>query len=249
MLIQPICTHPTRFFGPTIIRQRVPAVQRSPRAYVSKCGPTSISACSLYQSPTAKVSGKTAVCSERQHKWAKLSVWGPSDLSERIPTCSVTFSFIYWSSSTFDLFTLKTLEDFPECFFMWCNNFTSAKLWPRNEQFISWNHALSLELAFLSNLFICCIWVLLLQQVQQELKQLLFLRHRLPFTEEDIVGVSHHSCYLLCSFQVKQWKKTCLHSLFLSTVHQQNKPWNYLLLSDSGFFVPPGKNRTVLLNN
>lgn len=142
---------------------------------------------------TAKVSGKTAVRSERQHKWAKLSLWRPPDLSERIPTCSVTFSFIYWSSRTFDRFILRART--------WictlCNTLPPNSCEENNNLF----HKilpLSLELAFLSNLFKRCIWVLLLKHNRQYLNQLLVLRHRPPFTEKDrLVGAPHHSWYLL----------------------------------------------------
>lgn len=188
---------------------------------------------------TAKVSGKTAVCSERQHKWAKLSLWRPSDLSERIPTCSLTSSFIYWSSRTFDLFTLKTPEDFPVSASSHSSCYTTFSLLPNsceenNDLFLK-IIALSLELAFLSNLSKCCVWVLLLKHVQQDLNQVLFLMHRIPFIEEDIAGTRHHSWYfLLWSFQVKQWKKylpplpVSIHSapteqtlaLFLSEQHR-----------------------------
>lgn len=87
MLIQPICTHPARFFCLTI------AWQRARLLYVRARELTCQSAdLHLYQAAhfirlrvtvmTAKVSGKTAVRSGRQHKWAELSLRRPPDLSE-----------------------------------------------------------------------------------------------------------------------------------------------------------------------
>lgn len=40
-------------------------------------------------------------------------------------------------------------------------------------------------------------------------------------------------------------KKTCLHSLLRSTVHQQSEPWPDLFLSNIGFFILPGTNANL----
>lgn len=107
MIIQPICTHPTRFFCLTITWQCVllniitrELTRQSVGLHLFQPA-HSIRACVTVM--TAKVSGKTAVESERQRKWAELSIWRPPDLWDRNPTCSFTFGFIYWLLMTFDL--------------------------------------------------------------------------------------------------------------------------------------------------
>lgn len=190
---------------------------------------------------TAKVSGKTAVCSERQHKWAKLSLWRPSDLSERIPTCSVTFTLHLLILK--DLWPLYT-EDFPGSA---SSRYATFSLPPNsceeNNDLFHKISVLSLELAFLSNLFKCCIWVLL-KHVQQYVNQLLVLRQTsFHWRTQACFSASPLLLSSLWSFQVRKWgKKTESTPCFHPQCTNRANPGTIYFIATPAFLIPPGKN-------
>lgn len=198
---------------------------------------------------TAKVSGKTAVCSERQHKWAKLSLWRPSDLSERIPTCSVTFTLHLLILK--DLWPLYT-EDFPGSASSHFSRYATFLLPPNsceeNNDLFHKISVLSLELAFLSKLFKCCSWVLL-KHVQQYVNQLLVLRQTsFHWRTQACFSASPLLLSSLWSFQVRKWEKKSTPCFCPQCTNRAN-PGTIYFWATPAFLFLLAKTRTFLLNN